>query len=117
LEVSQTIPSAVQSPFLVQAGRQILRTQCVLLALQWLSMRQSMQRLFAVSQRPLEQSPLPLQVSAATHLLAVQNFPVGQSESAVHWTHTPRFESQTGSLVQSLLLLHGVNTTQRLPRQ
>ena len=84
LEVSQTMPRELQSLLLVQAGRQTLRTQCWLLPLQWLSITQSMQRLFAESQRPVEQSLLSLQVDSATHLLAVQAFPVGQSESAVH---------------------------------
>jgi hypothetical protein len=84
LEVSQTMPRELQSLFLAQAGLQTLRTQCMLLAPQSLSMTQSMQRLFAVSQRPFEQSPLFLQVAAATHLLAVQNLPVGQSVSTVH---------------------------------
>jgi hypothetical protein len=32
LEVSQTMPSELQSPFLVQADLQVLRTQCILLA-------------------------------------------------------------------------------------
>jgi hypothetical protein len=44
----------------------------------------SMQRLFAESQMLVEQSLLSLQVDTASHLLALQIFPVGQSASATH---------------------------------
>jgi hypothetical protein len=117
LEVSQIMPRAVQALFEVQAFLQILRMQCWLLEPQLLSTRHSMQTLFAVSQILDAQSGLLLQVATATHLLPLQVCPVAQSEFAVHWTHTPRVVSQTGSLEQSLLLLHAVKVTQRLPRQ
>lgn len=118
LDVSQTMPRALQSAFEVQAGLQKLRRQCTLLALQWLSTRHSRQRPFAVSHRLLVQSPLFLQTATATHLLALQACPAEQSASLLHWMHTPRVESQMGSAPeQSLLLLQGVKVTQRLPRQ
>jgi hypothetical protein len=59
-----------------------------------------------------------LQTATATHLLALQAWPVEQSVSFVHWMHTPRVESQIGSLPeQSLLLAQGMKVRQRLPRQ
>ena len=85
LEVSQTIPRELQSPFEVQEVLQTLRMQRLLLDPQLLSATQSMQTLFAVSQSPGEQSLLFLQVATATHLLLLlQDFPVEQSEAAVH---------------------------------
>jgi hypothetical protein len=56
----------------------------MLLALQWLSTRHSMQRPFALSHRLLAQSVLFLQTATATHLLALQACPVEQSASFVH---------------------------------
>jgi hypothetical protein len=82
-EVSHTMPSELQSLVEVQAVLQTLRTQCMLEP-HWLSTRHSMQTLFAVSQSPLEQSLLVLQVASATHSLALQDSPVAQSESVVH---------------------------------
>jgi hypothetical protein len=77
------MPRELQSLVEVQAVLQTLRTQCMLDP-HWLSTRQSMQTLFAVSQSPLEQSLLVLQVASATHLLALQVSPVEQSESVTH---------------------------------
>ena len=84
LDVSQTMPRELQSPFEVQVVLQTLRTQRMLLEPQLLSTRHSMQMLFAVSQILVEQSPLVLQVATATHLLALQECPVEQSEFAMH---------------------------------
>ena len=82
-EVSHTMPRELQSRVEVQVVLQTLRTQCSLEP-HWPSTRHSMQTLFAVSQSPVEQSLLFLQVALATHLLALQDFPVEQSESVMH---------------------------------
>jgi hypothetical protein len=84
LDVSQTMPRALQSAFEVQPGLQTLRTQRLLLPLQWLSTRQSMQTPFAESHSLLGQSLLFLQTGKATHLLALQAWPVAQSVFAMH---------------------------------
>jgi hypothetical protein len=56
----------------------------MLLPLQWLSTRHSMQRPFALSHWLLAQSPLVLQTATSTHWLALQACPVEQSVSFVH---------------------------------
>jgi hypothetical protein len=83
-EVSQTMPSEVQSALVAHAGRQKLRRQCTLLPAQWLSTMHSRQRPLAVSHRLLEQSPLFLQTATGTHLLALQAWLVEHSASFVH---------------------------------
>jgi hypothetical protein len=111
------MPREVQLALEVQVVLQTLRTQRLPLPPQLLSTRQSRHTLFAESQTLVEQSALILHFATGTHALALQEFPVGQSESTMHRTHTPRVVSQIGSLEQSLLLLQGVKVTQRLPRQ
>ncbi len=83
-EVSQTMPRELQSRLDVQAVLHTLRTQRMLLEPHWLSTTQSMHTLFAVSQSPGVQSLLYLQVAKATHLLLLQDCPVGQSDEATH---------------------------------
>jgi hypothetical protein len=83
-EVSQTMPRALQSAFVVQMVLQTLRRQRLLLEPQLLSPTQSMQRLFAVSQTLVEQSAFNVQIAAAAHRLPMQSYPVAQSEFAMH---------------------------------
>ena len=78
------MPRELQSAVEVQLALQTLRTQRMLLELQLLSTRQSIQTLFAVSQILVEQSLLVLQVAKATHLLALQECPAEQSEFVMH---------------------------------